>query len=49
MNTLTSPAIKRRKRKKTATGSVQSVERLTAEREDAVSIPGAGPMLRVLK
>ena len=27
----------------------QSVERLTAEREVAGSIPGAGPLLRVLK
>ena len=27
----------------------QSVERMTAEREVADSIPGAGPLLRVLK
>ena len=32
-----------------AEGLAQSVERLTAEREDAGSIPGAGPILRVLK
>ena len=31
------------------TGIGQSVERLTAEREVAGSIPGAGPLLRVLK
>ena len=30
-------------------GLAQSVERLTAEREVAVSIAGAGPILRVLK
>ena len=30
-------------------GLAQSVERLTAEREVARSIPGAGPVLRVLK
>ena len=30
-------------------GIAQSVERLTAEREVAGSIPGAGPLLRVLK
>ena len=30
-------------------GLAQSVERLTAEREVAGSIPGAGPTLRVLK
>ena len=30
-------------------GIVQSVERLTAERVVAGSIPGAGPILRVLK
>ena len=30
-------------------GLAQSVERLTAEREVAGSIPGAGPLLRVLK
>ena len=30
-------------------GLAQSVERLTAEREVAGSIPGAGPILRVLK
>ena len=47
MNTLTSPAIKTKE--KNAAELVQSVERLTAEREDAVSIPGAGPILRVLK
>ena len=46
---LTSPAIKRRKRKNNAAGLTQSVERLTAEREDAVSIPRAEPKLRVLK
>ena len=33
----------------TAAGLAQSVERLTAEREVAGSIPGAGPTLRVLK
>ena len=33
----------------TAAGLAQSVERLTAEREVAGSIPGAGPLLRVLK
>ena len=33
----------------TAAGLVQSVERLTAEREVVGSIPGAGPTLRVLK
>ena len=33
----------------TATGLAQAVERLTAEREVAGSIPGAGPILRVLK
>ena len=33
----------------TAAGLAQSVERLTAEREVAASIPGAGPILRVLK
>ena len=33
----------------TAAGLAQSVERLTAEREVASSIPGAGPLLRVLK
>ena len=32
-----------------ATGLAQSVERLTAEREVAGSIPGTGPILRVLK
>ena len=32
-----------------AAGLAQSVERLTAEREVAGSIPGAGPILRVLK
>ena len=38
-------------RKKTffTTGLAQSVERLTAEWEVAGSIPGAGPLLRVLK
>ena len=30
-------------------GLAQSVERLTAEREIAGSIPGVGPILRVLK
>ena len=30
-------------------GLAQSAERLTAEREVASSIPGAGPLLRVLK
>ena len=30
-------------------GLAQSVEHLTAEREVAGSIPGAGPLLRVLK
>ena len=30
-------------------GGTQSVERLTAEREVAVSIPGTGPTLRVFK
>ena len=33
----------------TAAGLAQSVERLTAEQEVAGSIPGAGPILRVLK
>ena len=33
----------------TAAGLAQSVERLTAEREAVGSIPGAGPILRVLK
>ena len=33
----------------TAAGLAQSVERLAAEREVAGSIPGAGPILRVLK
>ena len=33
----------------TAAGLAQSVERLTAERGVAGSIPGAGPILRVLK
>ena len=33
----------------TAAGLAQSVERLTAEREVAGSIPGAGPILRVFK
>ena len=33
----------------TAEGLAQSVERLTAEREVAVSIPGVRPKLRVLK
>ena len=32
-----------------AAGLAQSVERLTAEREVAGSIPGVGPILRVLK
>ena len=32
-----------------AAGLAQSVERLTAEREAADSIPGTGPTLRVLK
>ena len=34
---------------RTAAGLAQSVQRLTAEREVAGSIPGAGPILRVLK
>ena len=33
----------------TAVGLAQSVKRLTAERKVAGSIPGAGPILRVLK
>ena len=33
----------------TAAGLVQSVERLTVEREIAGSTPGAGPIHRVLK
>ena len=33
----------------TVAGIAQSVERLTAEREVAGSIPGAGSLLRVLK
>ena len=33
----------------TAAALAQSVERLTAEREVAGSIPGTGPILRVLK
>ena len=33
----------------TAAGLSQSVERLTAEREDAGSVPGTAPILRVLK
>ena len=33
----------------TVAGLAQSVERLTAERVVAGSIPGAGPLLRVLK
>ena len=33
----------------TAEGLAQSVELLTAERELAGSIPGVGPILRVLK
>ena len=33
----------------TAAALAQSVERLTAEREVAGSIPGIGPILRVLK
>ena len=33
----------------TVAGLAQSVERLTAEREVAGSIPGAGPLLKVLK
>ena len=33
----------------TAAELAQSVERLTAEREVAGSIPGTGPILRVLK
>ena len=32
-----------------AAGLAQSIERLTAAREVAGSIPGAGPILRVLK
>ena len=33
----------------TAAGLAQSVERVTAERKVAASIPAAGPILRVLK
>ena len=33
----------------TASGLAQSVERLTTEQEVAGSIPGAAPLLRVLK
>ena len=33
----------------TTSGLAQSIERLTAEREVVVSIPGAGAILRVLK
>ena len=33
----------------TTAGLAQSVDHLTAEREVAGSIPGAGPILRVLK
>ena len=33
----------------TVAGLAQSVERLNAEREVAGSIPGAGPLFRVLK
>ena len=36
-------------RKSSVAGLAQSVERLTAEREVVGSIPGAGPLLRVLK
>ena len=35
--------------KPTAAGLAQSVECLTADRQVADSIPGAGPILRVLK
>ena len=38
-----------KKNVKTTAGLAQSVERLTAERVVAGSIPGAGPILRVLK
>ena len=36
-------------RETSVAGLAQSVERLTAEREVAGSIPGAGPILRVLE
>ena len=39
----------KRKRCRTEAGLAQSVEGLTADREVAGSIPGAGPLLRVLK
>ena len=38
-----------RKKKKRKKKETQSVERLTVEREVAGLIPGAGPILRVLK
>ena len=37
------------KKRRTAAALAQSVERLTAERDVASSIPGAGLVLRVLK
>ena len=37
------------KKMRTAAALAQAVERLTTEREVASSIPGAGPVLRVLK
>lgn len=37
----------KRKRCRTEAGLAQSVERLTADREDAGSIPGAGPFLKM--
>ena len=37
------------KKRQTAAGLVQSVERLTVEREVTGSIPGAGLILRVLR
>ena len=39
----------KRERCRTEAGLAQSVEGLTADREVAGSIPGAGPLLRVLK
>ena len=39
----------KRERCRTGAGLAQSVEGLTADREVAGSIPGAGPLLRVLK